>query len=405
MKNLIYNTFAFIFSPILSLIFSCRYIMTEKVYIYFVGAFFAIFGAFLPPTSDAYRYRELYYQTTEFTFDFEHLWTQDKDFLFVLLSSFFNGMGVSFELFKLLLLLICYMLYCWMFLDIVKNNPVLSDNKKFFGLSVLSLFFSIRLFTLATAVRFGVASTIIIIAIYLWYKQDYLKSFVVFAISVTMHFSMLAFFPIVVGAIILTRFHISPFIKISAILILLITAHSSIGSLLLFLFPDNHLMSGSVGTYVDGFWGTEHILKTASFGGLFFTFVRILPVIPLAIIVIKRKGTPPFLAEVCFLLLLMLSISASSLTLLLRYSNVTIALLFVALLTTTEEDIISWRELKVALLSFVIMFVSYAYTQRASLSQYYLQYRATISPILLIGESTYTDEWVHEHLDFRGEYR
>lgn len=405
MKELIYNIFTFILSPILSLLLSCKNVLTEKVYVYFIGAFFSVFGAFLPPVSDAYRYRELYYKTTFFSFDFNHLWIKDKDFLFTFLSSIFNGMGVTFELFKLFLLLTSYMLYCWMFLDIVKKNPTLFNSKRFFRLSVLSLFFSIRLFTLTSGIRFGVASTIIIIAIYLWYKKDYIKSIAVFVLSVTMHFSMLLFLPLVIGAILLSKFKIPPIVKGLTILILLITAQTSIGNLLLYLFPENNLISGSVSTYIDGHWGTNAILKTASFGGLIFTFVRILPVIPLAYIVLKKKDTNPFLSEACFLLLLLLSISVSSLTLLLRYSNVAIAILFVVLLTTLKDDKKSLKEIKTALLSFMIMFGCYAYTQRDSLSQFLLQYRVILSPITLIGDYTYTDEWVQTHLDFKGEYR
>ena len=194
MKELIYNIFTFILSPILSLLLSCKNVLTEKVYVYFIGAFFSVFGAFLPPVSDAYRYRELYYKTTFFSFDFNHLWIKDKDFLFTFLSSIFNGMGVTFELFKLFLLLTSYMLYCWMFLDIVKNNPTLFNSKRFFRLSVLSLFFSIRLFTLTSGIRFGVASTIIIIAIYLWYKKDYIKSIAVLYCLLPCTFQCCCFF-------------------------------------------------------------------------------------------------------------------------------------------------------------------------------------------------------------------
>lgn len=236
-------------------------------------------------------------------------------------------------------------------------------------------------------------------------QKDYIKSIAVFVLSVTMHFSMLLFLPLVIGAILLSKFKIPPIVKGLTILILLITAQTSIGNLLLYLFPENNLISGSVSTYIDGHWGTNAILKTASFGGLIFTFVRILPVIPLAYIVLKKKDTNPFLSEACFLLLLLLSISVSSLTLLLRYSNVAIAILFVVLLTTLKDDKKSLKEIKTALLSFMIMFGCYAYTQRDSLSQFLLQYRVILSPITLIGDYTYTDEWVQTHLDFKGEYR
>ena len=88
-----------------------------------------------------------------------------------------------------------------------------------------------------------------------------------------------------------------------------------------------------------------------------------------------------------------------------KYGNGFYIILFVVLLTTLNDDEVSLKEIKTALLSFLIMFGCYAYTQRDSLSQFLLQYRVILSPITLIGDYTYTDEWVQTHLDFKGEYR
>ena len=404
MKEIIYSVLLFVFSPFASLLLSIRNIFVNKYCVYLIGAFFSVFGAFLPPTSDAYRYRELYYSTHIFTQNWSNLWTRDRDFLFQFLSSVFNSAGVPFEYFKFLLLFCCYSLYSWMFLDIVKNNPAISDNKKTFGLAVLSLFLSIRFFTLTAGIRFGVASTIVIVAIYLFYKKAYVKSVALYVISITMHYSMLVILPFAVMAVLLSRVSIPITVKYVIILVLIATSQTAIGQILTYFFPEINLIAGGVSTYIEGHWGTAEIMKSASFGGLIFTLVRILPVIPLTIIVLKRTEADRFLADISFLLIVLLCVSFSSITLLLRYSNVTIAILFVVLLLTTTDSQKALNELRISLLSFIIMFGCYAYTQRATLARFELHYRSIISPITLIGDYKYTDEWVQENLDSKGEY-
>lgn len=405
-QNLIYNTFAFLFSPILSLLLACRNILYDNRNIYFIGAFFSVFGAFLPPTSDAYRYRELYYKTTTFNFDWSNylMSGKDKDFLFVLLSSIFNGIGLPFELFKFILLLFCYYLYCWMFLDITKSKEIIKDDNTLMALAIASLFLCIRLFTLTAGIRFGVASTIVIVAIYLCYKQKFIHAIVIYAISMTMHYSMIAFLPIVIGAFLLRLVRAIPvYAKVGIVLLLLILANSAIGDLLIYFFPENNLVVGGVSGYIEGHWGTQEIMKTASFGGLMFTLVRILPIFPLGYFVIRREEND-FMSNVCFLLIVLLCISISSITLLLRYSNVAIAIVFVSMLVNFEDIQSAYKEIKIALVAFVIMFGCYAYTQRASLSLFGLHYKVCISPLTIIYNYEYTDQWVRENLDFRGEY-
>lgn len=215
---------------------------------------------------------------------------------------------------------------------------------------------------------------------------------------------MLVILPFAVMAVLLSRVSIPITVKYVIILVLIATSQTAIGQILTYFFPENNLIAGGVSTYIEGHWGTAEIMKSASFGGLIFTLVRILPVIPLTIIVLKRTEADRFLADISFLLIVLLCVSFSSITLLLRYSNVTIAILFVVLLLTTTDSQKALNELRISLLSFIIMFGCYAYTQRATLARFELHYRSIISPITLIGDYKYTDEWVQENLDSKGEY-
>ena len=405
MRDKVENIILFAFSPILSLMLSVRNVYYNKYCVYLIGAFFSIFGAFLPPISDAYRYRYTYYHSCDYSISLQSLWTTERDFLYPLLSRMFCTAGIPFEYFRFLLLLGCYSLYCWMFLDIVKVNPAIKDNKKVFLLAVLALFISIRFFTLTTGIRFGVASTIVVVAVYMVYKRKFISACVLYMISMAMHFSMLVFAPFTIIAIMLSRVSIPSGVKYIIILVVLMTSQTAIGGIITALFPDNELVITKVAGYVEGNWGTASLLNHASVGGLAFTLVRILPVIPLTIIIYKRQQVDNFLANICFLLLLLLCVSFSSFSILLRYSNVTIAVLFVALLLTTTDSKRSLMDLKIALLSFIVMFASYAYSQRETLSRFEMHYRVILSPISLVGDYTYTDKWIQDNIDRDGEYR
>ena len=373
---------------------------------YFIGGAFSLFGAFMPPTSDAYRYRQTYLATSSFSLDFSHLYTttDNKDFLYPLLSFIFNGTGATFELFKLAILTCCYSLYVWMFIDIVKHSPILQKRWDLQAIAIACTFFSIRLFTLVAGIRFGFASTIIIIGIYLISSQRYKAGVCIVILSMAMHFSMLLIIPFILVGYTLKKQPLNGKAILFVLLVLILFSNSAIGSILSVLFPSNDLVQGKTSAYIDGQWGTEAMANSMSLGGLIFTLVRIIPVIPLGIFAINTQATS-FLRITGLLLVGLLCICFSSFTLLLRYSNVTIAILFIWLLTTATPTKRYKNRLRIALYSFLIMFGCYAYTQRHVFKTTSLQYVAIMCPSFLIIDNTYSDSWINQHIGWDGELK
>ncbi|MBE6304298.1 MAG: EpsG family protein [Bacteroidales bacterium] len=398
------NWLVFIFSPILGFIIAWSQVLRRNYrYIYILASLFPILGAFFPPLSDSYRYRILYLNSTSFDFDFSSLFYSEKDFLYYWLSCVFNNIGCTYEAFKLIIFLICYWLYAWMYIDIIKHSKVLSNNKKTYVVGVICILFIIRLFTLCNGIRFGIASTIVIIAMYQLFRKRIKWGILWLSVACCMHFSILMVVPCIFGTFFLQYVRLKRWVKFSIIFVLIILSHSGIGDILSALFPTNDLMSNNINVYIEGKWNTDSLMATASVGGLIFTVLRILPVIPLAYFVISDKQD--YLQNLGFMLLIVLSISFSSYTILLRYSNIAIAILFVAQLVSLKSTKKELRKLKVSCAAFICVFATYVYTQREPLTNVSTPYKALLSPILLYDSHSYSQDWINRNINSEGELR
>lgn len=395
-----FSVLIFCLSPIVSLwdIFH-RIKARDTRYLYLLGMFFVLFGAFYPPVSDNYGYWERYYESADFEFNwaFYLLQTEYRDFLYRFLSYLGYSIHLPYEYFKFLLLSSCYILYVWMFNDIVEKHPVLYEHRRLYYFSVLSLFLSIRFFTIISGVRFGVASSWVVVAIYLLLDKKYAKGVLLYALSFFMHFSMLMILPIMLLAYIIYRLKVPYFFLLIIPIPMVIFPVQSFGTFLQEIFTDNEMIQES--SYINGEWSTQYFLETSSFGGFMFTIIRILPVIPLTWILYKRKSND-YLSYLCFAFVFFLSINTSDYTVVLRYSNVTIALLFIAILESEVNYRQKIRDMQVTLVSVLIMTIAYIYSQRRILSHFYLDYEVIVSPIaLVIDQYKYTDTWVMLHVD------
>lgn len=290
-----------------------------------------------------------------------------------------------------------------MYHDIVKQVDVLRKSRKFYLLGLVGILFSIRLFTLAVGIRFGLASTIVTIAMYLLYKHELVKGLLLYIVSATLHFSMLMFAPCIIIAVLLKRITLARYVKFAIIVGLIVFSSSAIGTILTSLLGDNELVTRNVDAYVNGKWGTESIMSTASFGGLMFSLLRILPVLPLTWF--ETTKSKSFISNLGFMLVLVLCISFSSITLLLRYSNVTTAILFVSFLLSLKDSRKCLNRLKLVTYGFIMVFFVYVYSQRDILANSHLEYMVMISPISLLEEHTYTESWIQQNIDSEGELK
>lgn len=394
----------FVFSPIAALFVAIKNILRNNKFIYIIGAFCSLFAAYLPPTSDAYRYRYLYYNSINYEFTLHNLWKTEYDFLFPLLSSIFAPLGFSFEFFRFILIFSCYSLLCWTFLDVVNKNKHLKENKKWLSLAILALFLSIRFYTLAAGIRFGVASSFAIVSIYLITEKEYIKGISLFAFAAFMHVSILMLIPLLILAWGTLHLKLTITGRLAIIIPCLLLAQTAIGDLLELFLSDNEMVMRKKGGYIDGNWGTEALLEGSSVGGFLFTLFRIIPIIPLSWFVLRNKNYS-FLKEVCFLITILLCISTSSFTLLLRYSNIGIGLYLFAFLQCVGYIKHPLKKLQNIIISLFLMFTCYIYSQRAILTRPLLHYKVITSPLLLIETPSYSDEWVMMNIDFDGELK
>lgn len=392
-RNKILNIFLFLVFPIYSLLISMRNFKSDRMSLYMIGAFFSLFGAFLPPTSDAYRYREEYYNSSSYSF--EILGIGNKDCLFQILSNLFRFVGFSFESFKFVLLLMCYYLWIEIFYDIVCKKNI--SRHLYFWLA-WCVIFSIRLFTLAYGIRFGVASIFSIYSLYVFCKKKFVWSFVFIFLSVLMHFSMLIVLVMMIGACGLMLFRINLRVKMIVLLTLMLLVSASLVMYvdIFAVFVGNDFISTYSKNYIDGHWGTQSMLAWLSFNGLLFTIGRVLPIMIIGVYCSRVKSNS-FLANFFVISVLLLAISWSSITLLLRFSNLAIMIGFVFLLQNIECLNNPLKKAQVLFFSFLTVFLFYSYAMRDDL-KYGRQYYALLCPIYSFSTDLYPDAWVNRNL-------
>lgn len=398
-KEFLIQLSSFVVSPLLAIYVYAKGIsLNVKGSYYFMAYVFALWGAYYPPVSDRYRYREIYYTSEPINWD--NLYTLDghKDWLYNYLSYIFNNIGFSFELFSLLIIVICYSIYTWIFLDIVEKRQSVYRDKKIRILAWYVLLFSIRIYSISIGMRFGTASVLLVLSIYLWFTNR--KSIAVFcyALSVFMHFSMLMLIPLYAISKIFCFHLLSTRLKVVIIIISALFFSSGISTILQ-LYNIN-LLANSIDAYINGEWNTENMLASFNANAIIFEILKIAPVFVLILFYLK-DSTNTFFSSLLFSFILLLCISSISLTLLLRYSSITISLLCIYML---KDGTLSYEQLRKSLIIFIGVFLMYSYTYRRAIGMGY-QFQAVICPISLISHHSYSDSWVYSRIDVDGDYR
>lgn len=396
--SVLLNVILFLLFPIYSLLLSIRNIGYNRVSLYMIGMFFSLFGAFLPPATDAYRYRQDYYEATSFSFNF--LSDKGKDCLYPLLSYIFNSMGFSFESYRFVLLLFCYIIYIWLFFDVVSCKKSISN--KMYVLLAFSFILSIRIFTLSYGIRFGVASIWIVFSLYLLSTRRCFGGVLFAILSVLMHFSMLIMVVLIGAALVLQLVKVSIRYKIVTIFLFAISLSLSLRLYIDFfsVLIGSDFVSTYSNAYVEGSWGTTSMLDSLSLNGLIFTIGRIVPIFPICIYCCSLK-TNSFLANLFVSILFLMALSSSSLTLVLRFSNVGIMIGFILLLINLESIKNQTRKFRVIVFSFVTVFLFYSYAMRDDL-KYGKQYYALFCPLYSFTTNLYPDEWVIQNIKSDG---
>jgi hypothetical protein len=394
-SDTIVNAVSFLFSPLLAIPMYCKGIMQQRPSsFYFLGAVFALFGTFLAPSHDAFRYRETYYANE--AIDWSGLFVNTKDFLYPLLSITFNNVGCSFLFFRFLLVLMSYSIIIWIFLDILKNNPALQANRNLYLPAMITAFFCVRFHLASCGLRWAPATYIVVLAIYLFYKQQYIKATIVYIGAVSMHISTALILPMIGLAFLMTKMQIKTYIKILVLIVLVLFFNSSLETLLSSVMPGNELVQKNTNAYISGEWGTDNVLKKTSFAGLVFFIIHLTQMFVLCYLVFKKKINS-FLSNMCFLLLALLCISFSSLSIVDRYANVGIPCCLLALFSSDLNYQNTMREIRLTMLTFLIIFLSDAYGARNDIRKG-CQVQVLGLPGIVFMKDIYSDEWILENV-------
>lgn len=254
-KSSILLSIIFVISPFwaLPVIF---YFIYKRSYlgIVFLALFMGIMSHLILPSGDLYRYHLEYdlYKISDFS---EITNSISFDFVYPVTMFLFSKI-ISFELFRLLVCFISYLLFFQIFIKISKNNIFLDNNNQAYIVAFI-LFFSAGGFGLfITSVRYSIALSITLYSIYhIYHLRDNTRYWlIIFAcfIHLSMLFYLLLIFISIYFKIQLKLYHIISYILIFVISYLNINVNNiNLFSLIGPYFALNSILYIKLFTYLD----------------------------------------------------------------------------------------------------------------------------------------------------------
>lgn len=251
--NSVLRLIIFICCPIITVPIILNGLLNGKRWaIYYLGALMGMIGMLYPPVGDFYRYYEDYklYKDLDWS-SFSFLMSLNFDFLLSFLSYSMGKLNIPFDFSRFIYNGVAYLLYGFIYLDIIKSNKIY-NNKKY------------RLFLLGSLIPFSISSylfrfsfsTILFIygAYQIEYKQKKIGFFFVI-LSILNHFFYL-FLSIV---FIISRFNLVSLSKkiLIGLLISSFFISSDILTSLFYFLPVDIIERYS--SYIDGYWASDYL--------------------------------------------------------------------------------------------------------------------------------------------------
>lgn len=227
-------------------------IRLERGAFVFWACFMGLIGILYPPVGDVYQYTKDFYLYKDCSWDyFLELLSFKFDYLLPFLSYFIGLIGWHFDITRFIYNFFSYLILGVIFLDIVKNNHFLRENKKVL-IYALGTFITFSFITYLW--RFGFSSALFVYGCYLLVYKSKRIGWIYVVLSVLNHVSFLLF----VVILLLQQLGFFKFHKwVVAILCLcsLFLDGSILSSFLPYLPTD---IVNRFGSYIDGYYATDY---------------------------------------------------------------------------------------------------------------------------------------------------
>ena len=389
----------FVLSPPLVFLFANYSLILEKESKMFlwISICLAYFFAVLPPTMDSYRLF-IVFQDAELSTLFQSYMTShtDKDFFVPLLSTLFKSIGLNFFCLRFVFLLTCFLLLYAIHRDILKGNPFLSDNKANVAIAALCIILSVRCLPIAFGLRYATGQIFFLAGIYLLCKKKFVYGILSIGISVCLHFSLYVFLLPFLFALVFSKIEIKRIFKI--ILPIIALSFSYIISKVTSLpFLSDFVIFMDV--YLNGDW----MYREVSTGTVIFNFFKFLPFLILYVVYVYFEDEKSVWNRYVFFVSVMVFFFYNYWAIRIRFAETAALFLLVNYLLAIRSDLVWKRFLPCLLVALLCVQICYIYAFRREVF-YYKNYVYWASPVCLLTDPIYDENWVMKNLDYQGEW-
>ena len=341
----------------------------------------AMVALFTPPFADIYRHTLLYfYFENHETSIFQ---TNGNDFIFYTLNNIFAKNKIPFEYISFLFVFICYQISFYLFRTVLLVPNATKWSRSMAFCVFLCFLLMVPFIAIINGLRMATAAYIALYAWYNIYSRHNIKGIVFYVVALCMHFGAWLFLPIMLCSLFYNRMKINRawFFVVSIIFI-------AAGGFLLQVLPVSFIEAISLDMAVDGYMvnSDERFGDTMSFNGFVAMFLERFPLVAVIFLIIRNKlRVDANVASLIYIVIWLSLIYYPFTVLFQRYAFFAVPLLIFLCISSEKgcANCFYSTNVKVLLLSCIVMTVSYMYGYRAAFTntQFYKMFQPSVITI------------------------
>lgn len=340
----------------------------------------AMVALFTPPFADIYRHTLLYfyYQNYEDTI----FQSNGNDFIFYTLNNIFAKNQIPFEYISYIFVFICYQISFYLFGEVLHSSYAVKWSRTTVFHIFLCFLLMVPFIAIINGLRMATAAYITLYAWYNIYKKHNIKGVLFYVIALCMHFGAWLFLPIMLYSLFYHHIKINriTFFIISVILVVA-------GGFLLQVIPISFIETMSLDSAVDGYMlnSDENFGDKMSSNGFIAMYLERAPLIAVVLLIMRNTlKVKPQVESLIYFVIWWSLIYYPFTVLFQRYAFFAVPLL-IFLCVYNENNVECSRSLniKVLLISCVVMTISYMYGYREAFThtQFYKMFQPSVVTI------------------------
>lgn len=361
------------------------------------ACFMGLIGVLYPPVGDVYRYTQDFYLYKGCNWNFFiELLSLKYDYLLSFLSYFVGLIEWNFDIVRFVYNFCSYLILGNIFLDIIKNNPWLREDRKaiMYALGTF-IFFSLNTFLW----RFGFSMALFAFGCYLLVYKSKKKGWIYVVLSVFNHIS----FGIFVIVLILQQLGLFRFRKWIVVVLCLCSLLINSNILLVHFLPYLPIdIIQRFGAYVDGYYAMDYIADHSWKYQLQTILQSSVTYVAIVVYILTYQGRKDKMEGITNAILVLVCLSLPFDTMRIRFLAVLLLFIKIYYLVNYDNRKRKFYYLKIMFLFVMIgnMVNIWGARRQIDISDYNLLFYTSVPQILF---HTYSSQWIDENITTEGD--